>query len=77
MKHGVTLRLTAAVMQEEQTFNIRKSITSNSNTFLMFIIQIHNMFEWGQKVNMTYGASCSCCHLEKLPQDTSASSDPA
>lgn len=54
MIRGVTLRLTATVMQEEQTFNIRKSITTNSNTFLMFIILIYNMFEWGQKVNMTY-----------------------
>lgn len=53
---GVMLCLVVAVMQEEQTFNIRKSITTNSNTFLKFISLIHFTFGWEQKVNRTCGA---------------------
>lgn len=54
MIRGVMLGLVAAVMQGGQTFGIRKSITTNNNTFLMFITLIYITFGWGLNVNRCF-----------------------
>ncbi len=73
MIRGVTWRLTATVMQTEQTFNMRKSITTHSNTFLVLIILIYITFELGQEVNRTY-RSTTTSTTAVLPPCSSASS---